>query len=422
MYFQALDDYKDMPRDQFAIGAGQSPVKVVIPIDRTFPIDSIEIEVTGNITAAAARMNCEGLPKILNQITLDVKDGQDAYQPISSITGPDLLEYAVHECNGLSRDTLQAMGLVALPKDYIYAGSPTFFGFNSTGRFRICYPINFVLPQLGDPLAEAFLLPVTRYPTDPILTLTFSTQGEIDIHGVPTFEAEDITVRIHVRRRQVTDINWQFIKQDFSAWEYDITQDADNRRDEMLTPGSYFGMLSKQFLKMAAGDYSGHYIRHCLAKENNPQFSIKSLTDVLRQFTWPSVRDRNDRTRPGIVLPPYTADGGIAVSTPVAGTAGGDAVIFVPPSPLPGTVTYSAGDSMPLWPASYFHDFLTDGYGDAMELGSVLDANIPANSGAKLWLIGNYGLNGQTAGKMRQLIRRAYGNLNSAKGPNLITR
>ena len=71
-------------------------------------------------------------------------------------------------------------------------------------------------------------------------------------------------------------------------------------------------------------------------------------------------------------------------------------------------------NTVPNFTASFYNDFLTDKAGtDATELGSVLDANVPVESGARIYLIGN--ITGGTNVQLKVLSHRLYGNLKQLK-------
>jgi hypothetical protein len=136
---------------------------------------------------------------------------------------------------------------------------------------------------------------------------------------------------------------------------------GEEQRVEIPAPGSYTGQLYRGYTSTSArGDISSA----------TAAWRIESLNVVQRRFKFAHLKLENEHSQ----------------------------------------VTTTA----PLFTGSYYNDFLTDKTGVmASEYGSVLDANIPQNSGARIYLIG--GVTGGADVKLRVLSHRLFGDLSKLK-------
>lgn len=347
MIFAKRQDIITIPQGPFALGT-----TIRQTFDRTFPVESIFVVLTFTPTAIMATQNADGIQNMLKRIQLNVSDGLRTKNVVDA-SGPDLLEYAAQITGNLPRRTLNSLNV------------------NSTAAVTLSYPIYCAHPQIVDPLGSLLLLPVTRYPSDPVLIIDLASQADMDTNAVKTFAvAGGVTVSLVINRRQVTATNWQYLDWDLTTIQTPVTSTFVDLRIDLPTPGSYTGTLIRHFAGTVAAP-----TRADLSDTNNPFQRIESLGVVYRRFRLSDIQDENDMSR---------------VITATSNAA-----------------TFSSATSVYL-------DYLTDRSGtDAAELGSVLDANIPAASGAKLQLIGSY--SGTAAGAVRLVTHRIYGDLSALK-------
>lgn len=347
MVFQKRTNWIQNPDMATSAGLGLgSSVKVAL--DRTFPIESIFIRVRFTVTTGMATANADSLQNILNNVDLQISDGVKTRSVVKT-SGPALLEYAAQVYGNLDRTTL------------------TNINTNTTGAKEITYPLFCAHPQLVDPLGSMLLLPVTRYPNDPVLSLQFSTQAQMDVHATPTFAltASTLQVELIVNRRQVSVLKFPFVDWDLVESTYPYAASQNETRIELLTPGSYTGQLYRGYTSSSArGDIT--------AGSGENSWRIESLGVNFRRFKMSHLQIENDLSR------------------------------------VPNNST------VPNFTASYYNDFLTDKSGtDASELGSVLDANVPVSSGARIYLIGD--VTGGTNVQLKVLNHRIYGDLRKLK-------
>jgi hypothetical protein len=232
-------------------------------------------------------------------------------------------------------------------------------GGNSATTYVITYPIWAAHPQIQDPRGSFFLLPMNRYNSDPILELSFANQAEMDINGVPTFAISAMSAELLIDRRDVLVANWPTVNWDLVELETNFPSSG-RQSIELPIPGNFTGILLRSYTTAAArGDITSA----------GGQWQLQQSNVVFRQFTFPFVQVENDWSR------------------------------------SPGATDFAG---------SYYLDFLTDKAGQgAGELGSLLNGNIPVNSGTKILLVGD--ITGGAAVKLKQVYHRAYGDLKDLK-------
>ena len=308
-----------------------------------------------------------------------------------NVSGADLLEYHVQTGGTLDRKTLESIDR------------------NVATTYEITYPIYFAHPQLVDPTGSFLMLPVMKYPNDPVLELTFSTQAQMDTNVSPTFAVSALAVELIVNRRIVNVTAFPYVDWDLTTTEQSFAASSEDARIELPAPGSYTGQLYRCYTSATArGDISSA----------TGIWRIESLGVSFRRWKMAHLQIENDysrlsqpRNNPLLV---YTAAGTpSATNTIVDSTASySETATENNLATLARAINNLRGDNY--FPASYYQDFLTDRAGtDANELGSVMDANIPQNTGARIYLIG--GVTGGAGVKMRVVSHRLFGNLSSLK-------
>jgi len=234
---------------------------------------------------------------------------------------------------------------------------------NTAAAKTLTYVIPCSHPQLSDPLGSALLLPVHLMPSNPTLTLQLASQADMDTNATPTFALTGtITVTCWVARRQVSVVKWPYLEWDLMENIQPFPQTVTEFQIEMPTPGSITGHLMRC--------YTGVATRGDIQTALSP-WRIESLGVVFRQWLNTQLQVENDLSR-------------------------------------------AADNASPNFVASFYNDFLTDKTGmETGDFGSVLDANVPVTSGARIYLVTS--VTGGAGVQMKMLTHRVYGDLSRLK-------
>lgn len=267
---------------------------------------------------------------------------------VVNCSGRGLLELANQYLGGLDRNTWAAKDVTS----------------TSGNTYVLTYPIFCSHPQIMDPVGSTMLLPAPRYNQNPVLTLTLASQADVDSNGTPTFACSSITIDVIVNRRVRTILDLPVYD-----WELvELTQaygSTGNRQlYELQVPGFYTGILMRAYTSATArGDVS----------VTGGVFSLELLGNVIRRFRLADVQIENDMS------------------------------IFA--QAATGAGSYFTG--------AYYLDFLTDKLGqDVSDLGSVLDANVAAGSGARLQLLQD--ITGGAGVQIKYLSHRILGDISAS--------
>lgn len=339
MLFQKRQDFSTT---KTGIALGDT---ITFEITREFHVESIDLVVVVTPSAAMATANADNLQNIVKRVQLSISDGARTRNVID-VTGAGLMEYALQTIGGLDRNTAANVGT-----------NP------SSGAKTLVYPIMCAHPQLDDPVGSTFLLPFPRYNSNPVLSVTFATQGQMDTNATPTFAVSALTCYLIIRRRQVNRANWPTLDWELAEVSASYPNTGNSQLYELQIPGSYTGILLR--------DYQGLSTRASI-ETSGGENKLQLLGTVLRRFKVADLQYENDRS---VRLYPATWNN-IA--------------------------------------ASYYLDFLSDKTGESSpDLGSVLDANILAASGARLQLLQD--ITGGTNYSRSYLTHRVFGNLTALK-------
>lgn len=339
MLFQRRSDFSPV---QSALALGQT---IQFNITREFHVEAIYLRVDFTPSAAMATANADNIQALVNRIQLQISDGART-RNVVDVTGSGLLEYAIQTNDSLDRNTA------------------ALFGTNpSSGGKSIYYPIYCAHPQLDDPVGSVFLLPFPRYNSNPVLTVRFATQAQMDTNATPTFAVSALAASLVIQRRQVNRLNWPTLDWELAEIAQPFPNTGNAQLYELQIPGSYTGILMR--------DYQGLSTRASIETAGGEN-KLQLLGTVIRRFRMQDVQAENDyRVR----LYPATWN--------------------------------NTG-------ASAFLDFISDKNGEsAPDLGSVLDANILAASGARLQLLQD--VTGGANFSRSFLTHRVFGNLSSLK-------
>jgi hypothetical protein len=333
-------------------------------IDRTWPLEEIIVSAEVLVdNAALTDAVTFGLLNIVKKLTLEINDGNQP-RNVVNVTGPGLLIYCANAGHTLSHSTLAALAGTRKKR------------YETTGIYRIDYRIPFAPPQINDPLRTRCLLPVHLYPQDPVLSI--QTGAAADLDGTDTDPITSLGIDVILKRREmpkaVTDqilstggfLNGDLIEkqQTLAGSLTDVEQ-----RVEVPTPGEYTGLAVYHIKGGTKGTIDDISANTSVGSET--RWRLEAGGVVFQDWRMKHMKAINDQSRPltaAYVLEDVAANTNI-LSANFAGARG----------------TGNGVES----PSCIFLDFLTDEIHDANELGSCLDANIPANSGLKLELIGN---------------------------------
>jgi hypothetical protein len=326
------------------------------PITREFFLSSLYIVIPFTVTATEdateSTWQTMGLAELITQVQLNIADGSTNRNQTAA-SGGALIRRAARIVSGLDiqlgalQGTFAALGANLNLKEAAVAGS-------SAGVYYLTVPMFFRHPQISDPIGSATMLPLPRYNTNPVLTITLGqltnaliTNGGLSITiGDGGLYPMPYIVRV---MRQVDNILFPTLDTEFKEIASPQSSTGANLRQTLDVPGSYTAI--DIYCQTAAG--TG-------ADISNGLWNLQFLSQVLRQFYLPDVKRFEQ----------YSMGNDATISQ------GGGAFI----DPFPG----------------YFHlDFLHDEYGmEVGELGSLLNVNVLAGSGALLEIIMQLGSTG----------------------------
>jgi hypothetical protein len=341
MLFQRRVDFS-AKQSSLALGS-----TITFNITREFHIESIFLRVKVTPSAAQATANADSLQAIVKKVQLQISDGART-RNVVDVSGPGLLEYAYEVAGGWDRDT------------------STNFGTNpSSGAKTFYYPIYCSHPQLEDPVGSVFLLPAPRYNSNPVLTVQFASQTDMDTNATPTFAVSAMEADIVINRRQVSRANWPTLDWELAEISNPFPATGNSQLYELQVPGSYTGILMR--------DYQGLSTRGTL-ETSGGENKLMLLGTAMRRFRCLDIQAEND------------------VSARLWSSTWNNTTA--------GAVTYL--------------DFISDKTGETSpDLGSVLDANILAASGARLQLFQD--ITGGTNYTRKYVTHRVFGNLTTLK-------
>jgi len=373
MLFEKKTDFL-FPKEanSFAVGTSAS-----FEIPRELPVDGAELRATttvSNAIAAQTDFAADGILNVVRKIQVNGPDGARNRNVIDA-SGPGLIELSKHWTGFLDARTGALINSNRTTGVYSPVAGSTSGGIGSDGKYHFIVPMHFAMPNLSDPLASAFLLPVDRYNANPLLTVQLGAQGEIDLAGSPAL-VQTTKLSLVVHRRIVNRLNWPVVDAEIGENVKSFSSTGDNQDYDIPITGYYTALLLRAFrTNKVKGDPSAATLLDGLAADANNPWRLELSGNTIRRFRLSDVEAENDRSE-------------------AHGSAQGDCL---------------AG--------SYLLDFLTDRAGadsgdPNVALGSLLNANIPLNSGARLVLRHNI----QVANtQMKYLSHRFYANLKDLK-------
>lgn len=318
-------------------------------ITREFFLSSMYIvipfTVAGTITSALTWQTM-GLVELIKRVQLNIADGSTNRNQTDA-TGGALVRRAARIVSGLDIQLGPLAGTFASLGANLNAAETHSAG-SSAGTYYVTIPLFFRHPQISDPIGSATMLPLPRYNTNPVLTVTLGaiTDAIITNHGATITPGLPYLVRV---MRQVDNILFPTLDTEFKEIASPQSSTGSNLRQTLDVPGSYTAIdIYCQNASFTGADIS------------NGLWNLQFLSQVLRQFYLVDVKRFEQ----------YSMGNDATISV------GNGAFV----DPFPG----------------YFHlDFLHDEYGmEVGELGSLLNVNVLAGSGALLEVIMQLGSTG----------------------------
>jgi hypothetical protein len=401
-------------------GAGDANILGTSPrstLDPTYPVEEIILIVSftvgtalttyvtnaytagTQVTTAQTPDQYEGPLTIVQHVNLSINDG---VQPRSVFDGSGVtfLEYA--SFNGVKIDQGSAL-LVALCQN---ASIPV-------GNYRLVYRLPCVETWMGEPLRSRCLLPVHRYPNEPVLTLTYNTAANMYSAGHITAVYTDVVLnrRVPTPASELILANdaktlglsnpTGYINFDLLESIYTLPLGTGNQfRASMPLTGSYLNVFFRHYLggaNITRKEIDNGATGSAFGTEN--VWDIESGGVQFRQFAWKDLMVFNEMFAPkeAIILSSGTVS---------QGYPGGN---------VPGVITPGAGQNYFRYANSVGINWLTDGLsGDnGTELGSILKADL--KTGIKLELVGNPTSVATNASVLYFMGRRLFGNLEGLK-------
>lgn len=206
---------------------GGSPLTFNIP--RESVIEKISVAVEGNISTGAATAAVDGLPALLQSLSVTGSLMNGRFEPIVALSGPDL-----YEAGQFHRGTL-----------------PHNFGaLGSTGRFRVEIPLYFREYFWGDEMKNLLPAIPAWQMSELTLTVTPATQAQIDSNATPTFAVSagaTVQVEVHQYFRESVPADMKFLR---GTWELQIDPVATSASPyEVRLPagGDYTQILLRAF-------------------------------------------------------------------------------------------------------------------------------------------------------------------------------
>lgn len=342
-------------------------------LDRTWPCEAMLVIVSLTMGSTGPTFNTgavggyDGLLSVMKRINIAVNDGNQP-RTVVDFSGVGLCEYAQLIGASLDRSTIEALRIGKLT-----AGP-------NNQKIRIAYLIPFVHPGIAEPLKTRCLLPLHTYPQDPVVTIDWETSGNLYSAGsIATVSAEYMLIR----REMPTTLNG-VIMQSGGYLPFDLietpfsipTGTGTEQRIPVATPGQYANLMFRQYL--GGTNITRDVVDGTTTFGSESTWRLETGGLVIKQWRWKHLQILNDLNR---------FKNGITSANFAAATSAGSPTVSFDPDPDFGAVPAASSSFQPA--ASTLLDFLIAGTSDtADELGSLLDCNLPANSGLKMEVIG----------------------------------
>lgn len=204
-----------------------------IELTREFFLEGLLIHVvaTNPGTAPALITGNEGLASIFSSVRLTVPTGSNT-RTVVNTNSSALLQYHRQWNGGVDSFTTNFFDILGAQAEAI----------NQVRYGTI--PIWFAPPNLDDPVASAFLLPLPRYSANPVLEITLNSAANIYTGGT---NAPTIQISVEAVRRFVDRKDWVTYDTELTTSEITVPAAASNNAYELPAPGAYTSMLMQTF-------------------------------------------------------------------------------------------------------------------------------------------------------------------------------
>jgi hypothetical protein len=397
-----------------ASGANNSPLlgqTQKFQIDRSYPLEEIRIHVnftvnTGGLTLVTSPSTTDqfdSLLTLIQHVNLSVNDGK---QPRSVVDcdGVALLEYQLATGVNVDRATGEVMAYsqtASLP----------------AGNYRMTYRIPIVETWIGEPLRTQMYLPVHTYPQDPVLTLQFQNAANIYSAGNINF----VGAEVQLIRRVPTAASEKYVQSKLASnpngyIDFDLIETqfavpvgtSSEIRLALPVPGQYATLLCRHYLggsSITRKEIDNGATGTSFGTEN--RWRLESAQVTIREWRWKHLLSELQMNQPCVaMLNPAVFVAAASAGSPTTNLQTVQPIFGRMSGGIPSGSGFDYANSVLL-------NFLTDGMSgdDAVELGSLLDCNTPAQAGLKMEIIGTPTNVSTNASYLKVLGRRYFGNL-----------
>ena len=370
---------------------------IQVPIPREFFLEGliISFKVSGynatNYSMATPSFAGDFLAGICDNIRLDVPTGSTLRSPVNASSAA-LLHYFRLLNGGLDRRTIMATDRILNTASMWPAGS-------GAGAFREAYiniPIMFTPPNIDDPNASFFLLPLPRYSANPLLNIQVTNTGAAPApfatgNGTSTV-SPTLQYKITMLRRFVDAPSFPVYDTEFNFVRLPFPNAGDNQYNEIPAPGAFTSLMfmtyqadGKTVLPLvdenswySSTSGSGAIVQGTGFTQYNKYFELKFLGNTIRRMN------------------------------PLEIQAVGDWSTDVCVNPT-ATVSQDAGT---IGPHVFMWDFMSDRVGaNAGDFGSVLDTTPLVGQGARVQLYASPTYSGTGGSVMYMYYHRVFGDI-----------
>lgn len=318
----------------------------------------IHVIVTSGGTAPTVISANEGLAAIFSNVRLTVPTGSNTRTVVNSNSAA-LLQYHRQWNGGLDSFTSNFADIIGGQAEAI----------SQVRYFTV--PVWFAPPNLDDPVASAFLLPLPRFSANPVLELTLAPSANIYSANPPT-----VQIAVEAVRRFVDRPDWVTYDTELTTNEITVPSVSNANSYELPAPGAYTSMLMQSFT-------SGGVARRAWWSAYGSSLANIIQNPMELRFLGTSIRRQSAYGL--VVLANYSAE------------------IF------PGT-NYTQGQ---MGDHNVFWDFLSDKVGSsAADFNSVIDTTPLIGQGARINLLYPAANSGD---KIKLTTHRVFGDISALK-------
>ncbi len=322
------------------------------------------IPITLATTTTTTTYTYAGLANIVKRVQLNISDGTSNRMQTDA-TGWGLIRRAARVLSGLDINTLGCIGVSLNARETASANS------TSGKTYYLTIPLLFKHPQISDPVGSIFMLPLPRYNTNPVLTVFFDAATAVASAQGTGFGITIGSPYIVQVQRQVNNITFPTVETEVRELTQTQSSTGNNQIFNLDIPGSYSA------IDIYTVNSSGVPTDISPGPAANGFWTLQFLGQQIRQFNLFDVKTQEQYSMGNDM---YFQNQG-----------GANALVDVD-----------------YFPGLFHLDFLHDQYGmEVAELGSLLNVNVLAGSGAQLQLNMNIG----STGTVSVVAERFFGDL-----------